>query len=278
MTCWRICLDKLKELPDSNQITAKYCNRFSGIFMCDGKYFKIKGWNRKYCLLWIVDYLKHDIVAYTLAPVENYQSWARLFSLVRVQNNYPKVLVCDGLSSIQQAAELAFPKVKIQLCIKHYLSNIKQALKDYVEKELKNSKQAKEFFLSVRKILTIKRTEEDFNRRMYSLFDKYRDDIVFKGILLQIERDKEKLTGYRGIKYTPLTTNFIEGLNSHLQTRLTKIKSFNSLLYARLWINGYILKRRLTIWTDCKGRFKKFNGKIPLDQTKKRGVVIPSYF
>ena len=246
--------------------------------MCDGKYFKIKGWSRKYCLLWIVDYLKHDIVAYTLAPSENYQAWARLFSLVRIQNNYPKILVCDGLSSIQQAAEFAFPKVKIQLCIKHYLSNIKQALKEYVEKELKNSEQAKEFFFSVRKVLTVKRTEEDFNRRMFSLFEKHKEDMILTSILLQVEKDKEKLTAYKGIKYAPLTTNFIEGLNSHLQTRLTKIKSFNSLSYARLWINGYILKRRFTIWTDCKGRFKKLNGKIPLDQTKKRGVVIPSYF
>ena len=278
MTCWRICTNRLKKLPDSNQITAKYCNKFSGIFLCDGKYFKIKGWGKKYCLLWIVDYLKHDIVAHTLAPAENYQSWARLFSLVRVQNNYPKVLVCDGLPSIQQAAKLAFPKVKVQLCIRHYLSNIKQILKEYKKEEPNKASQIKRFFISLREVLSIKRTKEDFNKRLFFIFKKHKEDSVFKSILLQIEKDKGKLTGYRGIKYTPLTTNFIEGLNSHLQTRLTKIRSFNNLSYARLWINGYILKRRLTVWTDCKGRFRKINGKIPLDQTKKRGIVIPTYF
>jgi len=91
-------------------------------------------------------------------------------------------------------------------------------------------------------------------------------------------RYKNELTAYRGIPQSPITSNIIEGMNAHLESRLVALRSFQSPTYARLWMNGYILKRRFTKYTDCKGKFKQLNGKTGVEMTKKSGIDIPSYF
>ena len=49
---WEICNSELKKLPNNNQFTFKYCNRFSHVFVFDGKYFNIADQNYNYVLLW----------------------------------------------------------------------------------------------------------------------------------------------------------------------------------------------------------------------------------
>ena len=70
MTAWRICEEELQKLPDNNKFTFTYCNRFSKIYVFDGKYFTIKGFKYGYALLWGIDYFRHDIPVFTLAPSE----------------------------------------------------------------------------------------------------------------------------------------------------------------------------------------------------------------
>jgi hypothetical protein len=82
----------------------------------------------------------------------------------------------------------------------------------------------------------------------------------------------------QGISHAPVTNNIIEGLNSHLERRLVGLCSFQTLKYAKLWFNGYVLKRRLTPFTDCYGKFRALRGKTGLEMTLKPGVNIPSYF
>ena len=41
MKIWRICYEELEKLPNNNQFTFNYCNRFSHIFVFDGKYFNV---------------------------------------------------------------------------------------------------------------------------------------------------------------------------------------------------------------------------------------------
>jgi len=76
----------------------------------------------------------------------------------------------------------------------------------------------------------------------------------------------------------PLTTNIIEGLNSHLEARLFSLRSFQSVSHARLWMNGYILKKRFTKFTDCRGKFRYLNGKTGVEMTKKKGIDLPTFF
>lgn len=64
----------------------------------------------------------------------------------------------------------------------------------------------------------------------------------------------------------PKTTNLIEGFNSTtLEIRLGSIRGFESETTARNYMNALILKYRFHKFTDCKKKFKKLNGKSPLE-------------
>jgi hypothetical protein len=52
MRAWRICGKELKKLPNNNQFTFNYCNRFSNIYVFDGKYFNVADQKYNYVLLW----------------------------------------------------------------------------------------------------------------------------------------------------------------------------------------------------------------------------------
>lgn len=63
MRACRICEEELTKLPNNNQFTHTYCNRFSKTFLFDGKYFNVVNGNSNphWVLLWGIDYLRHDI-------------------------------------------------------------------------------------------------------------------------------------------------------------------------------------------------------------------------
>ena len=103
-------------------------------------------------------------------------------------------------------------------------------------------------------------------------------NIVALSVLTNIQRYRGELTGYRGIPHSPVTTNMIEGLNAHLEARLIALRSFQSPSYAKLWMNGYVLKRRFTKFTDCKGKFRHLNGKTGVEMTKKERIDLPLLF
>ena len=121
-------------------------------------------------------------------------------------------------------------------------------------------------------------SDETFNHWMYCLYRDHQSDPVCLSVLANIERYKKELLAYRGISQAPLTSNLIEGLNGHLEARLQALRSFQSIAHARLWFNGYILKRRFTQFTDCRGKFRSLNGKTGVQMTKKPEVILPSPF
>jgi len=86
------------------------------------------------------------------------------------------------------------------------------------------------------------------------------------------------LLAYLRQRNTPQTSNLIESFNSHLQGRLKTIKGFESFTHAKLWLNGYFLRRRTKKFTDCRGKFRKLNGKTSLQIVKKPGIDLPSLF
>ena len=97
-------------------------------------------------------------------------------------------------------------------------------------------------------------------------------------ILPLTSKYKSELLAYRSIPQALLTSNLIEGFNSHLEGRLQKLRSFQTVKYARLWFNGYVLKRRFTKFTDCSPKFRYLNGKTGVQMTKKERVDLPLLF
>lgn len=272
MTAWRLCEEGLRKLPDNNQFTFNYSSKFSNIFVFDGKYFTVKGFKYGYVLLWGIDYFRHDIPIFTIAPSENYHAWAKYFSYFRIINHYPQLVVCDDNINLKMAARNMFPSVRIQTCFNHFKENVRRNLK------VRSDTTYKPFMKRIEDVLSEKLSDDVLNKRLFTLYDDYKNDYLCTQVLTNIERYKQELLGYRGIPQAPITTNMIEGLNSHLEARLFSLRSFQSLSYARLWFNGYVLKRRFTKFTDCKGKFRFLNGKRGVDLTKKPELDLPTFF
>lgn len=271
---WEVCHEELKKLPNNNQFTFNYCNRFSSIFLFDGKYFNIADQAHDWVLLWGIDYLRHDIPVFIIAPVENYHSWAKLFSYFRIIDHHPQLVVCDDNAPLKMAARDKFPQVRIQTCYNHFKENIRRDL------NVRSDTSYKPFMKRIESVLDSSRkiSDENFNIWMSRLVVDYQTDSVCLSVLANIQRYQHELLAYRGISGAPLTTNLIEGMNGHIEKRLFSLQSFQSVTHAKLWFNGYILKRRQTIFTDCRGKFKQLNGKTGVQMTQKRGIIVPSYF
>lgn len=247
MTTWRICEEELRTLPNNNQFTYTYCSRFSNTFVFDGKYFNIAGEDYDWVLLWGMDYF-------------------------RIISHHPELVVCDDNTNLKLAARKHFPAVRIQTCFNHFKENIRRDLR------VRSEDTYKPFMRRVEDILTDKRSDDAMNRALFPLYREYQYDPVTLSVLTNIQRYREELTGYRGVPGAPVTTNIIEGLNSHLEARLQAIRSFQSVSYAKLWLNGYVLKRRFTRFTDCRGKFRFLNGKSGVQMTKKPEVNLPPLF
>jgi hypothetical protein len=272
MKAWRICEDELKKLPDNNQFTFKYCSRFSSTFVFDGKYFGVSGSEYDWALLWGVDYFRHDIPVILVAPSESYQSWSKFFFYFRILSHRPNLVVCDDNTNLKMAARHNFPEVKIQTCFNHFKETIRRDLK------VRSDDTYKLFMKRIEDVFRDKLSEEDMNKRLFAIWKDYQTDPVTASVLTNIQRYKSELTAYRGINGSPVTSNIVEGLNAHLEARLIKLRSFQSPRHAKLWMNGYVLKRRFTEFTDCKGKFRKLNGKTGVEMTKKDGIILPRLF
>ena len=271
-TACRTVLSELTNLPQNNEFTKKYCNRFSQVLVVDGKYIHVKGYEKKIPLLWGIDYFTHDIPIFTLAPSENYQSWARFFSLYRIINYLPQLIVCDDNTSLKMAARYAFPKVRIQTCWNHYKENVRREL------NVRSDSTYRYVSHAIDNILSGRQPVETFNRRFGNFYTKYGCDPIARQVLLNVEKNKEELLAYKWIRKSPYTTNLMECFNSHLESRLTPLKGFNSFADAQLWLNGYILKRRFTAFTSCTRKFRHLNGKKSIELTKKKEMILPSLF
>lgn len=272
MTAWRICEEELKKLPNNNQFTFNYCNRFSNIYVFDGKYFNIANQKYDWVLLWGIDYFRHDVPVFIIAPSENYHAWARYFSYFRILNHYPQLVVCDDNINLKMAALKCFPSVRIQTCFNHFKENIRRNLK------VRSEDAYRPFMKRVEAVFDHKYSDEVFNKKLYLLYQTFRQDPICLAVLTNIEKYKRELLGYRGIPAAPVTTNLIEGMNGHLESRLFSLRSFQSINHAKLWFNGYILKRRYTKFTDCRGKFRNLNGKCGVEMTKKERLDLPLLF
>lgn len=253
----------LLALPHIADITRKYCRKFSGILLVDGKYVAVKGYERKIPVLYGVDYQTHDIPTYTFTIAENYQSCLSFFSSLKLLNYPLQAVVCDENTNIFEAARYVYPNVVIQLCQNHYKENIRRTL------DLMFNPQYVPFMRNIEELFSFKRSSDDFNRFAKNIFNQYKTIPLLANILIDIDRNRHLLLGWRKGHDIPTTTNLIECFNSHLQGRLKTIKGFESFKHADYWLNGYFLRRRTKKFTDCEGKFRFLNGKTSISQTLK---------
>lgn len=268
----RICFEQLKNLPDNNKFTFNYCSRFSRIFEFDAKYIPVKGYKNELAFLWGIDYFRHDFPIILLAHSESYQAWAKFCEYFKILNHTPDYIVCDDNSPLKISARYKFPDVKVQTCYNHFKEGIRKSLR------VRSDDTYRKFSQEIDIILSKKRSSRDFDFLVHRALLYYMDDPVCRSIIVNLGKRKEEFLAFTGIKNAPVTTNMIEGFNQQLEDRLKPLHHFNSFEHAKLWLNGFVLKRRMTKFKSCKGKFRFLNGKIGVNNTKNLDIDLPTFF
>lgn len=271
-TAYRRVEQGLRELPTCIDVTRWYCQKFQGVLLVDGKYVRVKRYDRKIPVLYGIDYASHDIPHYRLARAEDYQSCKRFFESLKLTDYALQAVVCDDNSNIYTAAKYVFPNVAVQLCHLHFLRNVRALL------DLEHNRTHQLFIQLLNKLLIEKRSQTDFEKKASHLLTTFQADKVCSGILIELARKQPLLQGYLHHKGTPTTTNLIESFNSQLEARVKPLKGFESFKHADLWLNGFFLRRRTRKFTDCSGKFRRLNGKTSLEIVKKPGIDLPMFF
>lgn len=272
-TVERKYLNELKKLPHNNEITKRHCSRFCGIHIADGKFVKVRGFEKKIPMLWGIDYLTHDVPIFALTASESYESWLKYFGYLK-SIQYPMViLICDDNENIKLAAKYIFPNVIIQTCQNHFLENIRRDLQTRTEEKYKPFVEDLKNELFSKKI-----TRPDFEKKAFKLFKKYEHDSIAMSYMLRIQKYTQELTAASLVQHAPRTTNLIELYNSHLEARLKSIKGFKSFQSGKKWLNAYVLRRRFRKFRACCRKFGYLNGKTSISQTARKTAVLPLLF
>lgn len=208
------------------------------MLLVDGKYIKVNTCPRKIPVFYGIDYLTHDIPHFLLSRAENYTTCKKFFTSLNLTGYPLRGVIADDNLNIFEASRHIYPKVGFQLCHVHYARNIRLSL------DLDKHPEYIPFFMAVKELLFTKRSLEDFNKRATTVLKAFQTDPICVNILFEVERRKSQLLGYLHCKGIPLTTNLIECFNSHLNARVTKLKGFETMEHANLWLNGYFLRRR----------------------------------
>ena len=249
-------------------ITRLYCSKFCGILLVDGKYIKVKGYERKIPVIYGIDYLTHDIVHFVFGLSENYQLLLKFFSSLKLANYPLQAIVSDDNQNTPQACLKVYPHAIWQLCQNHYKQNIRGTLGLY--KDLTH-------FLFMKEVETLfsgKISIEDFKSRASKIYNKYKNNKLETQILIDIAKRSGDLFAYTKLRHIPRTNNLIESFNSHLEGRLKTIKGFENFKTAKLWLNQYFIKRRTKKFTDCTKHFRNLNGKCSLEVTLKDSYIL----
>lgn len=260
-TAYRRCLKVLDRLPHCADITRNYCSRFCGILLVDGKYIKVKGYERKIPVVYGIDYLTHDIPTYILSRAENYQTCYSFFSSLKLLEYPLQAVVSDDNINIYQAAQAIYPSAITQICHNHYKETIRQNL------NIRQDPTYNSFMKHIEQLFEKRRSVTEFASLASKIVYQHRNDPRCLSVMADIQNRLPLLTAYMAQKRIPRTTNLIESFNSHLQGRLKTIKGFESIHHARLWLNGYFLRRRLKPFTDCEKRFARLNGTCSLQHS-----------
>lgn len=252
---------ELDALPENSWLTKEYADlsKYSRILILDGKYVKVRGYEKKIPMLWGIDYLTHDIPVKLLVPSENETAFDRYFGLLEATGYAPDIVVVDDRAGIATALLRHFPHAKVQLCHVHFLENLRASLK------IRTEGTHLQFFLKVLELMKT-RDGQQLKQRVAELVLRYEyTNVVYTQIILGIWGRRRELFAYLSVPECPNNTNLIELYNSHLNGRLKTVKGFKSFHSADRWLNAYLVRRRTKELTDCERRFKHLNGRCSLE-------------
>lgn len=263
--------EELKSLPACLEVTRQVCEYTSGILIIDGKYVKVRGHKQKIPFIYGIDYETHDILFGLLVKAEDEASFLTFFHTLK-ELGYPlKIVVADDRSSLPLALKQVFPDVPLQLCLNHYLENIRVSL------HIRTDPTHRYFFNSLKKhVFDEYQSDEKLNLALRHVWNERCENIPLRqAIVLQINARRKELFAYKQIPNAPNNTNLIELYNSHFNARLKSLKGFKTKEHAQIWLNGLLIRRRTKPFTDCGPKFKHLNGKSSLQMSIKKQAHWP---
>jgi len=266
-------LTELDQLPENTWLSKEFCNRWSGRLVVDGKYVKVKGYEKKIPFIYGIDFLTHDIPVGILAPSENEHAFTKFFNLLHTIGYPLQIVICDDVSALKPALRLVYPTVPIQLCHTHYFESLRQYL------SIRTDEKYRLFFAELKGAFHAKNhyhKRQAWLRRILSVYGKH--DPTIQAIMADVMNRYDLLFAFNSDfrKHCPNTTNIIESYNSHLQGRLKSIKGFQSFHSAERWLNAWMLRRRTKTLTDCGQPFKHLNGTMPIQNSMKKDANVAS--
>jgi len=201
----------------------------------DGKYVKVKGYDKKIPFVYCIDYYSHDIVCGFLCVSENRDVFRKIFRLLKTVN-YPLrfVLVDDVIDKALFPLKHYYPKALLQLCSTHILRNVRELLNGVSRKSRMNYEP---FLKDFSKYLRTKTTFKNKEKSIYWFLKTYSMDPLLEDILLNLFKKRDFVFAFCKLKKKlPHSNNLIEGFNSHLEGRLKTVRGFNSFLSAERFL------------------------------------------
>lgn len=262
---------ELALLPDNTTLTKDYCTYSSGILIIDGKYIKVRGFKTRIPFIYAMDYETHDILFGVLAPAEDTRAFLKCFRTLK-DLGYPlQIVVADDRAGLPKALKRVFPDVPLQLCLNHYIENIRKLL------HIRTDPTHHHFFNSLKKhVFDDYQNDETLDDALHHvLTQRCGNDTLRQDILMEIHRRRKQLFVYPTIFNCPNNTNLIELFNSHFNARLKSLKGFKTFKHATLWLNGLLIRRRTKPFTDCSPKFKHLNGRCSLELSIKKQAQWP---
>ena len=242
--------------------------------MClDGKYVKVKGYDKKIPFVYCIDYYSHDIVCGFLCVSENRDVFRKIFRLLKTVN-YPLrfVLVDDVIDKALFPLKHYYPKALLQLCSTHILRNVRELLNGVSRKSRMNYEP---FLKDFSKYLRTKTTFKNKEKSIYWFLKTYSMDPLLEDILLNLFKKRDFVFAFCKLKKKlPHSNNLIEGFNSHLEGRLKTVRGFNSFLSAERFLNAWMVRRRTKTFNSCSKKFSYLNGKTSLELVIKEDFSI----
>lgn len=262
---------ELELLPKSLDITRQYCAYSSGILIMDGKYIKVRGYAQKIPFIYAIDYATHDILFGILSRAEDEKTFLTFFQTLKTLNYPLTVVVADDRTSLPLALKQVYPEVPLQLCLNHYLENIRQQI------HFRTDPAHRHFFSSLKKhVFDDYENDEKLTTTLRHVMNEHCANTPLRqAIIMQIYKRRKELFAYKNIPNCPNNTNLIELFNSHFNARLRSLKGFKTKEHAELWLNGMLIRRRTKPFTDCSPKFKHLNGKCSLRMSLKKQAEWP---
>ena len=189
------------------------------------------------------------IIGYSITPQESAEAYRELLEGFKSRGlEEVAVAVSDGLSGIDDAISLSYPKARRQRCFVHLLRNICSKVRS------KDKSSVADDFMSVAK----QSTREDGERSLREFVEKWKEK--YPKLAIWAEKTEHILTFYdfaEPLRKTIYTNNRIESFNKDIKRMLKKQIQFVSeealekrLVSMALHYNEKVGKRRVRCWRE----------------------------